>query len=292
MIKSMTGYGRAVKTLNSNEISVEIRSVNHRYLDLNIKVPRHLSFLEENVRSFVSSNVSRGKLDVYVSVFSRENDDKTVVLKSGLAKNYIDALATLKKDFSLKGNVTVDLVASFPDIFEIQRKEIDEEAIWSDVSAVLKDAVSDYNSMREREGERLARDLNQKADNILSMVKEIEVLSPQSENAYRQRLEEKIKELLSNNEIDESRILTEVAIFSDKIAVDEEIVRLKSHFEEMRALVANGNSIGRKLDFIIQEMNRETNTIGSKANNIEITKNVVNIKSEIEKLREQVQNIE
>lgn len=292
MVNSMTGYGRHEAVIAQKDISVEIRSVNHRYTDFNIKVPRYYGFLEDKIRTFLGTHIARGKVDFYLTVYSKEEDDKVVSLNTGLAQNYVDVLNQLKTNFQLNGEVTVATVAAFSDVFDVERKEVDEDALWRAVEEVTQTALSDFLAMRQREGERLKLDLEQKSAVILSLVSQIEALAPRSVDQYREKITERIAELLGDAQIDESRILTEVAIFADKVAIDEELVRLKSHFEEMDNLLNCGKPIGRKLDFLLQEMNRETNTIGSKANDIAITKCVVEIKAELEKLREQVQNIE
>ena len=284
MLKSMTGYGRREAVTEGKKILVEIKSVNHRYSDYNIKVQRHLGFLEDKIRKYVSSSITRGKVDIYLNVENYETADKQITLNKEIAKNYIDVLYQLRDEFGLKDDITVSNVASNPDIFSTERVEEDEEALWNTVKTVLDGALSDFIAMREREGERI--------DYMRTLVKEVDERSPQTVKEYSGKLYEKIKEVLDGKEIDEARILTEVAIYADKVAVNEETVRLGSHFEEFDTIINSGSPAGRKLDFLIQEINREVNTIGSKASDIEIAKTVVTLKGEIEKLREQIQNIE
>ena len=292
MLKSMTGYGRQESIVGGKKILAEIRSVNQRFTDYNIKVPRHMGFLEDKARGFVSEYITRGKVDIYISVESYEEADKEVLLNEALAKNYIDVLYELRDKFNLKDDISVSQVARFTDIFKTQRLEEDQEEIWEAVKSVLAEAVDSFVSMREREGERIEKDLIARIEYMKTLAMKVDERSPETVNEYKERLYAKVKELLENREIDEGRILTEVAIFADKVAVNEETVRLSSHFEEFANIISANEPAGRKLDFIIQEINREVNTIGSKAQDIEIAKIVVELKGEIEKLREQVQNIE
>lgn len=292
MLKSMTGYGRRETVTDGKKILAEIKSVNHRYSDYNIKVPRHLGFLEDKIRKYISAYITRGKVDVYLNVENYETADKEITLNRETAKNYIEVLHQLRDEFSLNGDITVSMVAANPDVFKTERLEEDEERLWSGVKEVLGGAVSDFVSMRSREGERIQEDLCARIEYMRSLVKEIEERSPQTVKEYSDRLYEKIKEVLENREIDEARILTEVAIYADKVAVNEETVRLESHFAEFDAIISGDEPAGRRLDFLIQEINREINTIGSKASDIDIAKTVVTLKGETEKLREQIQNIE
>ena len=288
----MTGYGRTEGIYGTKKVLAEIRSVNHRFADYNIKVPRHYGFLEDKVRGYISGYISRGKVDVYIAVESYGDSDKQVTLNSALAESYIDALHKIRDEFSLKDDISVSTVARFTDIFLSERKEEDAEAVWQTVLLALVPAVEQFVHMREREGERMLSDLQGRADTMLGMVSEIEARSPERVAEYRQRLYEKLSEVLSTSGIDETRILTEAALYADKVAVDEETVRLRSHFTEMERILASGGPAGRKLDFLIQEINREINTLGSKANDIQTAKLVVDLKAELEKMREQVQNIE
>lgn len=292
MLKSMTGYGRTETLVSGKKILVEVRSVNQRFTDYNIKLPRHLIFLEDKIRSYASEWITRGKVDIFINVDSYDEADKNIVLNKALAQNYIDVLSQLRDEFNLKDDISVMGVSRFADIFKTERKEEDEEAVWNDVRSVMKSAMEAFAAMRSREGERIEKDLIERIEYMKTLAEEIDERSPKTVEEYREKLYTKIKEILGDNEIDEGRILTEVAIFADKIAVNEETVRLGSHFEEFYNIINSGEPAGRKLDFLIQEINRETNTIGSKAQDIEIAKLVVTLKGEIEKLREQVQNIE
>ncbi len=288
----MTGYGRFEGIIGTKKVLAEIRSVNHRFADYNIKVPRSYGFLEEKVRNFLSDYINRGKVDVYLAIESYSDTDRDVVLNEPLAKSYIEALRTLRERFDLKDDISVSSVARINDIFDMERKQEDAEEIWAVAKEGLGAAVSDFVAMREREGERLYRDLEEKRDNMKALAAEIEKNAPERVEAYRQRLIEKLEEVLNSNDIDEARILTEAAIFADKVAIDEETVRLASHFEEFDKIINSSEPAGRKLDFLIQEINREINTIGSKANDLDISKVVVSFKAELEKLREQIQNVE
>lgn len=292
MLKSMTGYGRNEAVTDGKKILVEIKSVNHRYSDYNIKLPRHMGFLEDKIRKYVSSCVTRGKVDIYINVEYYETADKEIILNKEIAKNYIEVLKQLRDEFSLEDDITVSKVAQNPDIFLTERVEEDEDKLWESVKCVLDKALTAFVEMRSREGERTERDLRERIEYMGKLAKQIEERSPQTVKEYSDRLYEKIKEVLDGREIDESRILTEVGIYADKVAVNEETVRLASHFEEFYSIIDSGEPAGRRLDFLIQEINREVNTIGSKAGDIDIAKTVVTLKGEIEKLREQIQNIE
>lgn len=292
MLKSMTGYGRQETVTEGKKILVEIKSVNHRFSDYNVKVPRHLGFLEEKVRKYASEKVTRGKIDIYVAVENYDEADHDIMLNEELAKNYIEVLQELRDKFGLRDDISVSSVARYGDIFKTERREEDQDKIWELVKSVMTDAMDAFIAMREREGERIEKDLRERIAYMSELAKEVDERSPQTVAEYRGKLYAKIKELLEDREIEETRILTEVAIFADKVAVNEETVRLGSHFEEFYQILDSGKPAGRKLDFLIQEINREVNTIGSKANDIEIAKIVVTLKGEIEKLREQIQNIE
>lgn len=292
MIKSMTGYGRCERIIGTKKITAELKSVNHRFSDYNIKVPRQYGFLEDRVRQFISKEVARGKIDVYVSIESCGEADKTVTVNKELAGNYVEILRDLCETFLLKDDISVSTIASFTDIFRAEPKRDDEEEIWTAVSEVLTDAVSSFISMRSREGERIERDLRERVTYMKSLANEIDKLSPMAVQVYKAKLYQKIKEVIDEREPDDTRILTEVAIFADKVAVNEETVRLASHYDEFFTILDSNEPAGRKLDFLIQEINREVNTIGSKASDLEIAKLVVTLKGEIEKLREQIQNIE
>lgn len=292
MLKSMTGYGRNEAVINGKKITCEIKSVNHRYSDYTVKVPRYYGFLEDRVRAYASGFISRGKVDVYVAVESYDEADKEIRLNAGLAKSYIDALKELRDTFGLKDDITVSHVARYSDIFRAEKTEENEEELWNTVMTVMQPMMEQFVSMREREGERIEKDLCQRVEYMKTLCEKIDKRSPETVAEYRERLYAKIKEVLEDRTIDEARVLTEVAIFADKVAVNEEIVRLGSHFNEFYEIISKNEPAGRKLDFLIQEINREVNTTGSKCNDIEIAKLVVELKGEIEKLREQVQNIE
>ena len=292
MIKSMTGYGRARKTLNKRDITVEVRSVNNRYLDCTVKMPRTYVFAEDAIKSRVQKAISRGKVDVFVTIDTTAADVSVVAVNEPLARSYYEALKSLKDTFALEGEITPVALAKFPDVLTVTRAEEDLEAVAADICAVLDKALQAYNEMRAVEGQRLADDISGRVSTIESVVTKVEERSPQTVAEYRARLTAKMTEVLQSTTIDESRILTEAAIFSDKIAVDEETVRLRSHIAQLRTMLESDQPVGRKLDFLIQEVNRECNTIGSKCNDLTIAQDVVNMKAEVEKIREQVQNIE
>ena len=292
MVKSMTGYGRARETLNGRDITVEVRSVNNRYLDCTVKMPRAYVFAEDAIKTGVQKAISRGKVDVFVSIDTTAADVSVVAVNEPLARSYYEALMQLKSTFSLDGEVTPMALAKFPDVLTVTRAEEDLETVAADICAVLEQALQAYNQMRAVEGERLADDISSRVATIESVVSKVEERSPQTVAEYRARLTNKMTEVLQSTTIDESRILTEAAIFADKIAVDEETVRLRSHIAQLRTMLASDQPVGRKLDFLIQEVNRECNTIGSKCNDLTIAQDVVNMKAEVEKIREQVQNIE
>lgn len=292
MVKSMTGYGHAQRTVHGRDITVEIRSVNHKFFDFSIRTSRGFSFMEDKVRAYVKERVARGKVDVYVTILNAEDMPAEVALNESLARGYIAALRRLSEEFGLTDDVTVSTVSRYSDLFTVKKPEQDEEQIWADVRELLDEAIGGFLSMRAAEGEKLREDVLGRAETILAAVEQIEALSPQTLADYTARLRAKIEELKGDTAIDEQRLLTEIAIFADKIAVDEETVRLRSHFDQMRQMLDADEPVGRKLDFIVQEMNRETNTIGSKAQNSDIAHLVVAIKAEIEKIREQIQNIE
>lgn len=292
MIKSMTGFGRAQETVDGMTVTVELKSVNHRYFEFTAKVPRTYGFLEEKLKSFLNARVSRGKMECYVSIENLEESDMEVVVNPSLAKGYVDALRTLSETFGLKEDYSAISIAKFPDVLTLRKAPADEEKIWNAVQKVTELAVERFVTMRETEGEKLRADILSKADTILEHVAFVESRSPQTVREYHEKLRQRMEELLENTQVDEQRLLTEAAIFADKVAVDEETVRLRSHISQLREFLNAGEPIGRKLDFLVQEMNRESNTIGSKAQDVEIAKRVIAIKSEVEKIREQVQNIE
>ena len=292
MIKSMTGLGRAQETVDGMTVTVELKSVNHRYFEFTAKVPRTYGFLEEKLKSFLNARVSRGKMECYVSIENLEESDMEVVVNPSLAKGYVDALRTLSETFGLKEDYSAISIAKFPDVLTLRKAPADEEKIWNAVQKVTELAVECFVTMRETEGEKLRADILSKADTILEHVAFVESRSPQTVREYHEKLRQRMEELLENTQVDEQRLLTEAAIFADKVAVDEETVRLRSHISQLREFLNADEPIGRKLDFLVQEMNRESNTIGSKAQDVEIAKRVIAIKAEVEKIREQVQNIE
>ena len=292
VLKSMTGYGRQETVIGGKKILAEIKSVNHRFADYNIKVPRHLGFLEDKVKKLASEYVTRGKIDIYINIESSEEADKDILLNSELAKSYIDALYELRDKFGLKDDISVSSVARYTDIFRAERREEDEDALWQSVKTVMENALEAFSSMRAREGERIEQDLRTRIEYMKELAAKVDERSPQTVKEYRDRLYARIKDVLEDRTVDEARVLTEAAIFADKVAVNEETVRLSSHFDEFNEIITSGEPAGRRLDFLIQEINREVNTIGSMARDLTIAKIGVTLKGEIEKLREQIQNIE
>ena len=292
LIQSMTGYGRAVQTLNGREITVELRSVNNRFLDCSVRLPRAFSYAEDALKQCVKEHVSRGKVDLFVTVNVTADENVRISLNRPVLEGYLEALRTIAKDYQVCDDITATALTRFPDVFVVEKQEEDEKAVIADLVAVAQQALEAFNRMRRTEGEALAADLRSRAATILSYVARVEARSPVTVQEYRTRLENKMREVLESKTIDECRILTEAAIFADKIAVDEETVRLRSHLAQMEKLLDDGGSVGRKLDFLLQEMNREANTIGSKGNDLEQARSVVEIKAELEKIREQIQNIE
>jgi uncharacterized protein (TIGR00255 family) len=292
MIRSMTGFGRGESQSEGRVFLVEIKSVNHRYCDIFIKIPKQLSFLEDKIREVIGKSLSRGKIDIYVSYENHGEDSKSLSLDEPLAKAYLKAVELLRDNYNLKDDISVSLVSKFPDIIKVEKADEDEELLSSLLKSALDKAVQALIRMRENEGSELKNSLLEKMSNMESIIKDVSARSPEVVREYKQKLETRIKELLEQQTIDENRIATEVAIFADRCSVDEEIVRLGSHIIQFREALGMQMPVGRKLDFLVQEMNREINTIGSKANDLNITKNVIEIKSEIEKIREQIQNIE
>lgn len=292
MIKSMTGFGRVQDTVDGMNVTVELRSVNHRYFEFTAKVPRTYGFLEEKLKTFTNSLVSRGKVECYVAVEQLEESETTVSVNASLAKGYVDALRQLSEMFDLSADVSAAALSRYPDVLVLQKTAADEERIWNAVRSVVEKAVRRFIEMRETEGAKLKADILSRADTILEHVAFVETRSPQTVKEYNEKLKQRMEELLGNTQIDEQRLLTEAAIFADKIAVDEETVRLRSHISQLRTFMEADEPIGRKLDFLVQEINREANTIGSKAQDVEIAKRVIAVKAEVEKIREQVQNIE
>ena len=292
MVKSMTGYGRAVETVNGREFTVELRSVNNRYLDCAVKLPRALSFAEDAVKQAVKGAISRGKVDVFISLRSESAQDVKITLNAPVVEGYIAAMRQMAKDYGIREDISVSLLSRMPDVFTVDKPEVDEEQLLSDLLSVVGKALERFDAMRTAEGKALENDLRSRGQTILTLVEQVEAGSGQTVADYRTRLENKLKEVLANTAIDESRILTEAAIFADKVAVDEETVRLRSHLDQMNNMLTTGGAIGRKLDFLLQEMNRESNTIGSKCSDVRLARIVVDIKAELEKIREQTQNIE
>ena len=292
MVKSMTGFGRCETEVNGRRITVEMKSVNHRYFEFSCRTSRGYSFLEDKLKKYVATKVARGKVDMYVSVTESEDSEVNVTINKPLAAGYVNAIKTLATEYNIPDDLSVSVLSRYSDIFQIHKEEQDEEQVFSDVKVALDVALDGFLAMREAEGEKLKDDVLSRVDTIMSIVSEIEERSPLTVEEYRQKLTKRITDMLSGAQIDEQRILTEAAIFADKVAVDEETVRLRSHFEQMKTFFETGAPIGRKLDFIVQEMNREANTIGSKVTDSVLAHKVVDIKSEIEKIREQIQNIE
>lgn len=292
MLKSMTGYGRTQKILNGRDILVEIRSVNHRYYEYSSRIPRTYNYIDEKLKVLLKQKISRGKVDVNVSINNIEGRDTAIAINKGVAEGYVSALRSVAEELNLKDDITLSKLIKLPDIFNVQKTPDDEEQVWHDVAEVATEAIEKFVEMREKEGVKLYNDVLEKTSLILEMVGKVEELSPITTENYRNRLYQKLNEILNGKDFDQQRIITETAIFAEKIAVDEETVRLRSHISQLVDLLESGDAIGRKLDFIVQEMNREVNTIGSKAQDLNITRLVVDMKAELEKIREQIQNIE
>ena len=292
MIKSMTGYGRAEKTFDNYKLTIEIKSVNNRYLDYNVKLYRQYSFLEETVRECVSKVLSRGKVDIFIQFDTIESDDTVITLNEDVAKGYLNAMCEMSEKLGINNDATTTSLSRFSDVFTVEKKEQDKEQITLDVKEVLNEALSDLSQNRLREGERLKMFFDECILGIKDIISVIKERSPETVKEYRERMKERITEILEGVEVDETRLLTEVGIFADKVNISEEIIRFESHLKEYAHLLSSDVPVGRKLDFVIQELNREANTMGSKCNDYTISKAVVDLKSEIEKLREQVQNIE
>lgn len=292
MINSMTGFGRFEGEVNGRSITLEIKSVNHRYTEFNCRLTRGYSYLEDKLKSYITSKVKRGKIDMFVSISEPEDTPTDVVVNHNLAQGYLNALKELEERYGIANTVSAVDVGKYPDVLTVQKASEDEEKVWADVKEAVDSALEGFLSMRRAEGERLRADVLSRAETIMSLVSEIEKRSPETVAEYSARLKEKIEEFLGSGEYDEQRIITEVAIFADKVAVDEETVRLRSHFEQLKTYLNSDEPVGRSIDFLIQEMNREANTIGSKVKDAEIALKVVSIKNEIEKIREQIQNIE
>lgn len=292
LIKSMTGYGRAVETVGDREFSVELRSVNNRYLDCSVKLPRALAFAEDAVKQQIKTLVSRGKIDVFIACSSVAAESIQISLNRPILEGYLQAMRAMVREYGVSDDISVSTLSRLPELYQMQRPEEDEEQVTADLIQVLERALAAFDAMRAAEGAAMDADLRRRIGTLLQHIAEIEAGSAQTVADYRARLEAKMREVLENTALDESRILTEAAIFADRVAVDEETVRLRSHLAQMEAMLDGGGPIGRKLDFLLQEMNRETNTIGSKCTDLRQTRIVVDMKAELEKIREQTQNIE
>ena len=292
MIKSMTGFGRSEVSENNRKFTVEMKSVNHRYLDVNIKMPKKLNFFEAAIRTLLKDYLQRGKVDIFITYEDYTENNVSIKYNRDIAAEYLNYLNQMAEEFSLDNDIRVSALSRYPEVFSMEELAIDEEEIWKSLEKALRGAAESFVKTRIQEGENLSRDLVDKLDGMLKLLAFVEERSPQIIAEYKQRLEEKVKELLGEARVDENRLLMEVTIFADKVCVDEEIVRLKSHIETTKATLLAGGSIGRKLDFIAQEMNREANTILSKANDLEISNCAIELKTEIEKVREQIQNLE
>lgn len=289
---SMTGYGSAKGSVEGQEITVELKSVNNRYLDCSVRLPRNFLFAEDTVKQAVSTGVSRGKVDVFVSAQASQESGTVVSVNEELARGYRDAVARITETLGLESGLNAFSLARFPDVLTVERRELDKDKAAAALSEITAKAVEEFNAMREREGERLRRDMIGKLETIEGLVSVVEERSPQTVKEYRERLEARLRDILADRSLDEQRVITEAAIFADRTAVDEETVRLRSHIAQFRTMLEEGSPIGRKMDFLVQEFNRESNTIGSKCSDASLAKVVVDLKSEIEKIREQLQNVE
>ena len=289
---SMTGYGSAKGSVEGQEIPVELKSVNNRYLDCSVRLPRNFLFAEDTVKQAVSAGVSRGKVDVFVSAQASQDSGTVVSVNEELARGYRDAVARIAETLGLESGLNAFSLARFPDVLTVERRELDKDKAAAALSEITAKAVEEFNAMREREGERLRRDMLGKLETIEGLVSVVEERSPQTVKEYRERLEARLRDILADRSLDEQRVITEAAIFADRTAVDEETVRLRSHIAQFRTMLEEGSPIGRKMDFLVQEFNRESNTIGSKCSDASLAKVVVDLKSEIEKIREQLQNVE
>lgn len=292
MLKSMTGFGRAQKEIDGYVITVEIKSVNHRYFEFSSRVPRQYGFLDEKLKSYINGKVSRGKIECYVTIEALNTDTADVVVNHTLATAYVNALKEIAETYELKDDFGASTISRFPEVLVVRKSDEDEEKLWGYVQEVCSEAIDKFVAMREVEGSKMKDDIYSRGQFILDCVSYIEERSPQTVKEYNDKLIERVHELLGDVSLDESRILQEVAIYADKVAVAEETVRLRSHIEQLNAFISSDEPVGRKMDFLVQEINRETNTIGSKANDVDIARKVVDIKAEVEKIREQIQNIE
>lgn len=292
MLKSMTGFGRAQKEIDGYVITVEIKSVNHRYFEFSSRIPRQYGFLDEKLKSFINSKVSRGKIECYVTVEALNTDTADVVVNHTLANAYVNALKEIAVTYDLKDDFGASAISRFPEVLVVRKSEEDEEKLWNYVKEVCDEAIKKFIAMRTVEGAKMKDDIYSRGQYILDCVSYIEERSPQTVKEYNDKLVERVHELLGDVSLDENRILQEVAVYADKVAVAEETVRLRSHIDQLNTFISSDEPVGRKMDFLVQEINRETNTIGSKANDVDIARKVVDIKAEVEKIREQIQNIE
>lgn len=292
MIRSMTGFGRATAQADGYFITVELKSVNHRYFDFSCRLPRQYGFAEEKLKTYINSRVSRGKIDCFLGVEALDTEDAEVLVNHTLASAYVNALKELSQTYSLKEDFGASFVSRFPDVFVLRKADEDEDKLWSLILPVAEQAVDKFIAMREAEGEKMRRDIALRADSIIESVSFIEERSPQTVKEYNDKLVARVHELIGDVSLDEGRIMQEVAVFADKVAVSEETVRLRSHISQLNSFLNSDEPVGRKMDFLVQEINREANTIGSKASDVEIARRVVDIKAEVEKIREQIQNIE
>ncbi|MGN0496818.1 MAG: YicC/YloC family endoribonuclease [Lachnospiraceae bacterium] len=292
MIKSMTGFGRAESVTKERKIVIEMKSVNHRYCDMNIKMPKKLNFFETAIRNHLKKYIGRGKVDIFITYEDYTENNVCVKYNSEIAAEYVKYIKQMAEDFDLRSDLSAGALSRYPEVLTLEEQSENEEELWKEIEAILDEAATKFVESRTKEGEALKTDLINKLNGMLSMVDYIENMAPSLIDSYRSRLEAKVTELLGNTTIDESRIATEVVIYADKICVDEETVRLRSHIENTKSILEEGGNIGRKLDFIAQEMNREANTILSKANSLDISNKAIDLKTEIEKVREQIQNIE
>lgn len=292
MIKSMTGYGSGKAEAGTKTFTVEVKSVNSRYSDFSIKMPRIYTFMEDAIRKTASAKINRGKVDIYVNVETNGEDDSVVKVNTALAREYLAGLKSLSEELEVSTNATAETFLRIPDVFTVDKADVDEEIISKAIISALSEALDGFDAMRIAEGEKLVCDLKEHLAFIANATAEVEKRSPEIVTEYRQRIEERMRDILGSATYDETRLLTEVAIFSDKVNVNEETVRLRSHVDQFTKMLDEGGSVGRKIDFLIQEMNREINTIGSKSNDLDIARIVIDVKAEIEKLREQIQNVE
>ncbi len=292
MIRSMTGYGRGQEVLDGLSVTVEIKSVNHRFFEYSCRLPRVYGFIDDKLKNYLQQRISRGKVDVFVQIDALQSNGSEVQVNEGLAENYLIVLRDLAQKYGLREDVSVTTLSRYPDVLTVRQVAVDEDTVWDAVRKVTDLALEQFVAMREREGARLREDVLSRGQTILDCVAIIEERSPQTVREHMQKIESRMRELLDGAVVDEARLLTEAAIFADKIAVAEETVRLRSHIDQLHTLLSGDEAVGRKLDFLVQEINRETNTIGSKCSDLELTRIVVDIKAEIEKIREQIQNIE